>query len=560
MRNLWRARIDGTWEGAEATLGAGFLVAPEFVLTCAHVVQGKRDLRVSFTQAERRDLIGIPATVHATGPWERAGDRGDVAVLRLQRRVDLERPFLLTTPATTTGQLAHGFPWDEGEAGAPLRLNLTSADLVGEWLHVETATPYAEEPRGGFSGAAVYDETTGAVIGMITDYSANPRRLTGRVLPVRSIRRYWEELDDLLDLSWLPAARRRELRAIVHGASSEMDLRDLVTQVFPGFGGHRDFGSVWDAIRYVGEELPGEDRLARFVPRLARTLTHRRKRQELDAWTRRYLPAAETVRPRETAVVVRVDSLSDGYHLTVSAMIDGEPDHGAGPALIDRDDLRTRVEAGFESVRRKVAGTDPLFEFILPQSMMLEPVDEWDFAKGRPLIGRRVITRYVDRLTDVDEWSDWVARSDNLRREPRATPERIGCHGEDPEHLYLQLLLTKQACVLVHASRPHEDLVASELKAGLPVVVWPRDPCGESDHDACTARRLFDDHLVPRISDTHPDDLPELVRTLRLQAAAQKLRKPEEPHCGRGLTLLWDDPSRMPDPPTYMPDSAIGEA
>ncbi|MBF8191253.1 trypsin-like peptidase domain-containing protein [Nonomuraea sp. K274] len=538
------------FDNGRVILGAGFLVAPDLVLTCAHVVHDQRDLRVSFTQAERRDLLGLPAALHSRGAWHDPGDRGDVAVLRLDQPIALSPAPLLTKPVATTGQTAHGFPLDHGEIGAPLKLNLITEDLVGEWWHVEAATPYAEVPRRGFSGAAVYDETSGAVIGMITDCSEHPRRMTGRVLPISAIRRHWEELDDLLDLDWLPARLRRELRVLVHGVSTAVNLRDLMDRVFHDTVGHRDFDSVWDAIRYVGDELHGRDRMALFLPELADAISRSAERRKLQGWIHRHIQLPESPAERATAIVVRVDSMKDGYELTLHPLHDGKPDPGTVPVRVRESELRAKVEAGFDAVRRQVAGSDPVIEFVLPQAMMHQPVDEWDFAEETPLIGYRVVIRCLDRLTDVVKWDQWVSRAGHLRKEPRALPETVGCRGEEPSRLYLRLQLKKKACVQIHASRPDDALLAKALHAGLPVMIWPRARCPEPEHSTCTARHLLED-LAPRVGDARPDDLPELVRTLRLEAA---LEEHGAPHCGRGLTLLWDDPDRMPDPPAHMPE------
>jgi hypothetical protein len=102
-------------------------------------------------------------------------------------------------------------------------------------------------------------------------------------------------------------------------------------------------------------------------------------------------------------------------------------------------------------------------------------------------------------------------------------------------------------CIIIYASRPQNSMLKKIAVSGIPVALWPRARCLGPDHDLCDRRRLTDD-LRPQIEKTSFDDLPGRVRKLRLEA----LTKKPEPHCGRRLTLLWDDPDRIPDPPTYM--------
>ena len=292
MKGAWRARV----HGPEGTLGAGFLVTPDLVLTCAHVALKETAPLVSFPQAGRGDLLGLRATIHMTGPWRAQDDFGDVAVLRLERAVDITPAKLVTRADPGDGYVAHGFLRQSDHTGAPLELSLTTTDLFGEWQHLRVVVAHAEIPDKGFSGAAVYDDETGDVIGMFTDKARPSTRLTGRMLPVSSIRRHWEELDDVLDLPWLSQDERRELRRIVAAAGTGTDLRELVQRVFPGSGAHPDFRSVWDAIRHVAEELPGEDRLRRFLYELVKTLTPEPACDDLRRWIREHLDTADILR------------------------------------------------------------------------------------------------------------------------------------------------------------------------------------------------------------------------------------------------------------------------
>ncbi|GAB2937587.1 tetratricopeptide repeat protein [Nonomuraea fastidiosa] len=304
MKGAWRARV----HGPDRTLGAGFLVAPDLVLTCAHVVLEETAPLVSFPQAGRGDLLGLRATVHMMGPWRAQDDLGDVAVLRLERAVDIGPAKLVTHASPQGGYVAHGFLRPGDHTGAPLELVLTTTDLFGEWQHVRAATAHAEIPDKGFSGAAVYDHETGDVIGMFTDKATSATRLTGRMLPVSSIRRHWEELDDVLDLPWLSQDERRELRRIVAAAGAGTDLRELVQRVFPGSGAHPDFRSVWDAIRHVAEELPGEDRLRRFLYELVKTLTPEPACDDLRRWIREHLDTADILRA-QSELAERLEAL-----------------------------------------------------------------------------------------------------------------------------------------------------------------------------------------------------------------------------------------------------------
>ncbi len=282
---MWRARITGRKDRSLVT-GAGVLITARHLLTCAHLVKDCSDITVSFVQTGRRDLQDLPAGVSHTGPWQRPGDPGDVAVLELPHRIDLAPARLSLRPDIAAELNAHGFPKDAGPFGSALRLRVTSSHGIGEWLHIEAATGHAEIPRGGFSGSGVYEEISGDVFGMISDASNDQSRRTGRMIPLSTIRRYWEDIDDLIDLPWMPRDERARLRAIVRDAETDVELARLVTDEFPGTARPRDLVSPWDAIRFVAEELQADDRLIRIVNALSAHLTDAHTAARLKEWIR----------------------------------------------------------------------------------------------------------------------------------------------------------------------------------------------------------------------------------------------------------------------------------
>lgn len=80
-------------------VGAGFLVSPRQVLTCAHVVAASETSPVSVSFPNRADLGEVTAEVTVHGGW-RGGDTdpGDLAVLELEREVPLT-PAVFAPPA-----------------------------------------------------------------------------------------------------------------------------------------------------------------------------------------------------------------------------------------------------------------------------------------------------------------------------------------------------------------------------------------------------------------------------------------------------------------------------
>ena len=558
MSGEWHARIEDLGNGQRRVVGAGFLVDPRRVLTCQHVVAGCADIRVSFVQARRRDLIDRPAKVVFAGPWRRTDDYGDVAVIELDDQVDVPPARLATSFDPDARFVAHGFPPDAGPFGSVLGLKISSSDGVGEWLHIEAETGHAEFPRQGFSGAAVYDTSTADVIGMITDASPAPARRTGRVLPVSSVRMHWEDVDDLMDLKWLDSAPvRRELRSIVSNLRTDVPLESLVMATFPQTQRPRDLVSVWDAVRYVAEEvLDDDDRLARFLIQVAAHAhvdeASQISRRALVAWVRRRLSAANLPAGRLSSIIVRLEPRTKGgYFLSFSTMANGVPGPSTRAVRVGKDEVQVQVELMLPEMMERLVGTDPIVEFVLPQPLLGEPVDEWhlDRANDIPLRYYPVVVRDVARMSRGSAviQDQWIKRSRGLRAVPRPDPGIMGCRWGNPGQVYERLMSSPEMCVLVCASRPNERSLAKILTSGLPVALWPRTRCAAADHRHCERQMLLD-RLLPRLAVSSFDEIPRLVRDLRLEARGARTT----PHYGRRLTLMWDDPDRMPDPPTYM--------
>lgn len=267
----WRVRIDTDTDPA-ATLGAGILIDSQRVLTCAHLVAGRSAVQVSFPGGSE----GVPAAVVRVTGWTRLGDQGDLALLRLAAPTSVPSArFAVPEGTYWTGELrAHGFRRHFEQTGSYVTVR-TSADmtLAREWWQLDVNQDRPERLAPGFSGAAVYLADTGEVIGMVTDADLGNNGRMGRMLPLSALRRHWEDLDDLLPLSWLTPAQRRELRDIVRNATPA--AQQAYAEAFPCPGPAPQFRSAWDAIRYVAEERFEPAGLATFLAKLAHRLPHR---------------------------------------------------------------------------------------------------------------------------------------------------------------------------------------------------------------------------------------------------------------------------------------------
>ncbi|GAA1243871.1 hypothetical protein GCM10009609_04020 [Pseudonocardia aurantiaca] len=186
-------------DGAGDAVGAGFLIGPDLVATCAHVVASAQradpyapepaggDVRIDFPLL--RDEDTLPAAEAEVVRWVPIGEdgTGDIAVLRVRgplpvgarmpplRRVDQlwDLPFRVL-----------GFP--EGMADGVWSTGRFRGEQGTRWFQLQTAA--GEQPIiEGFSGAPVWDEDSGAVVGMTVAADASGTTTTAYLIPIDQV-------------------------------------------------------------------------------------------------------------------------------------------------------------------------------------------------------------------------------------------------------------------------------------------------------------------------------------------------------------------------------------
>jgi NTP-dependent ternary conflict system VMAP-like protein/trypsin-like peptidase len=550
----WRARID-TDDGAGHTLGAGFLIDQQRLLTCAHVVSDLATVRVTFPGGQS----GLRASVLRLTDWAEADDPGDMALLWLDFPVStMPARFASPTGAYWAGDLrAGGFRAGFDKTGSYITMR-TSPDMQlsasgrgqgTEWWQVDVDQSRPERLADGFSGAAVYNVDTGEVLGMITDADLKRGGVMGRMLPLPVLRQHWEELDDLLWLPWIPQGYARELRAMI--ADAVVPVGEAYEEAFPGPPPDRELRSVWDAIRYTAEERFEEDRLPRFLAVLCRYLP-RSVADQVRAWSRRALGlelpfVRERLGHGPASIIVRLERLTRGdkYELSFATLVDGVPRQPFPPVEVVADQVRAQVEKRMPELLPDVLGQDWMIEFALPEVWLNRAVEEWK-AGARPLLAYPVVVRDVERLKPAFRQDRAIQRWAVLRQRDAMLAESVACANTRTQDQYFYWLTAREdICVLIHAEQPRRGHLAAALDAGIPVMVWPRSKCPDDVHSECEGV-IFAAELVRRMSVALPDELPKLVRKLRAEARSQPI---ERPHCGHRLILFWDDPARFPDPP-----------
>lgn len=186
--------------------GAGVVLGDRHVLTCAHVVMAACDLDESTadsgkpsTWAVQAEFVGhrpaVPPVLARVVPdcWfpPLADERADVALLELAEPLpDGTGPLLRRLPLSARRTVRmYGFP-PEIPTGVWAHARLAGeCGPGGEWIQMDAGSK-GPRVRPGFSGAAVFDEETDQVVGIVVTHFTDDSAALSWMIPVETVIRY----------------------------------------------------------------------------------------------------------------------------------------------------------------------------------------------------------------------------------------------------------------------------------------------------------------------------------------------------------------------------------
>ncbi|MFJ9863780.1 trypsin-like peptidase domain-containing protein [Streptomyces sp. NPDC101165] len=547
-RDAWHARIE--YGGAVA--GAGFLVAPRTVLTCAHVVRDSEPGLLTVSFPNRPDLGVLPAAVSAHGGW--AGgvtDPGDLAVLELADDVPLSvarfAPPGIELGLATQVLVAYGFPdgYDEGQLAEYRAVSATR--IADEWVQLEAVTAHGQPLTHGFSGAAA-TLPDGRVVGMIAQVAGEHGVRVARMLPTEVLARHWPGFGELVPAHGDSPDAARRLYGLVRRAADaglDCDPNRLYMDAVGPFGPPLPpdgFTSLRSAAGYVHWEVEDPDAVARFADRLEELLSAS--------------PACAAV--SWSPILVELDRSgagADQVTVEVSAYRDGLR-RPVGAVRLPRARVRAYVqECVDEAFTHLAPGADELITFVLPREWLNEPVAGWECGPddstplgcAHPLVVADRSRHHSARLRHQlgKKWQ----RSGSGFTSP--TVHRVDCGNRERPAGLRKRLRDKEAELALYATPPvaAPDHFEAGLNTPVPVLLWPRSGCPGADHGTPCAGTAFLDGLVPYLHGASPAELPRLIQTLREEVEAAD--DPDR-HWARDVQLLWDDPRCFPEPPASL--------
>lgn len=564
----WSVRVS-----CDDELASGFLVAPDQVLTCDHVIEAYPD--------EAWTVTFPGADADRTGRVSFRADDADVAVLTLDRPVGVAPVRLAPFHTIDTGRdlCAYGFPQRTGGWEQVMLKALPGWPGDGR-RQVQTLTDSGHKLVSGFSGGPVYDVRTRQVVGMVAE--ADPHLRSGRIVPVSELCRAVPGLAERIHLGEaFPAPAYTGLVTLLERADAGPgrlpSLLDGLTACSP----EPPPASALAQIEYLATEdpRPVEAIQIAVVAALKRVDAARPDlAADVDEWIRRYFLTDGTARARETIATEPDDDVADGDPPWVLVMIDlsasprggylvqgwcvfGPTDCrsiGAGQAEVTEAGLPEHVvdlvEDGLSRIPAVRGKRRPVVEFVLKRRLILDAeVDRWGehtdasapLGWDYPVVVRDLNSFRRPRFPLREQWLHL--------RPPLATGDPLldwlGCvHSADQDHVNSRIRGDDRPRGLALHSRPSLNVLNVAIGGGVPVMVWPRLPCPADSHDAdpCTGRPFQQalDTEIAEIDGTVLSGLREAVMKLRLKARDKTAG--DDPVYGRDVVIMWDDPERRP--------------
>lgn len=199
------------------------------------------------------------------------------------------------------------------------------------------------------------------------------------------------------------------------------------------------------------------------------------------------------------------------------------------------------------------AKTKLWIEFFLPYELFDEEVDRWT-TDGLIYLGTRyrVVIRPLER--EKQDKAHWLTKGNKLHDSAHVKEmdvvHWIGRSLSDhntkmaQQSIIAELLESHVLCCCMKftpsdiiGQSNKKSLFRALVKSGTPVALWPRKLLG-TDQEIIEMQALIEEML-----DKHKlSQLPEAVRQLRKDA----MKVSDPLHVGRHLTLMWDDPTKLP--------------
>jgi vWA-MoxR associated protein C-terminal domain/Trypsin-like peptidase domain/vWA-MoxR associated protein middle region (VMAP-M) 1 len=560
------------YKDSKTVVGTGFLVAPGYVLTCAHVVLQAIGIKINdFEQQLDRPNQPVEIDFHILNEREKIQaevvdwlpyrvDGGDVAVLRLLKSEPMgTQPIPLGTFARAELEnekhSVYGFPAtgdiSVGERSDDYRPKSNSTG--GRFLLCKRHDSNDETIQSGFSGSPVWNEARQCVIGMIA--TATEGRGKAYAIPTEKLRPSLDKisafcLHDVLvrSLDDCQGDERHQLIGTIDGA---------LRQCHPN-----RTGNDWQAQLIEMLDLPpnagwdAEGRLVQFVMQLVRmdempVAVYDRLKQWVEQRSLDFAALLERItremkdKPFRSSyhfnhTMVIVDPVETSEHQVRVSLwkisdCENHNPYNAEKIILEHEITLDQLPQFIWERMGDTFGTKkPIIHYFVPRSSFccdtaITPIGRRKRGLGcdYPFVIRTNLKTCPTGRRYRDNWCEkWESIQTVLNQPMKEVVRSVNC--ALPEDEIIEEMMDVNAAILQDCRDVGDlfDLIADDT--ALPVALWSREP-------------LFQERLADML-DCDVNALRDRIRQER--DMAHKLKSADS--FGNHLSLVWEDPKIVP--------------
>ena len=561
------------WDSQGNVIGTGFLVAPGYVMTCAHVVlQAIRIAKENFGQydGQPQEVVSLDFHVLAVGAiieadvvaWEPYRlDGGDVAVLKLRSTEPKGvKPIpLAVVDRSQVKDEKHGvYGFGKNSMGGRSDAYRPKATVAGGRFQLCKFGDVNDETiKPGFSGAPVWNEVRGCVIGMVATavVAKDDQQSTAYAIPTQVLQSVLVKIDafclhDLLvqSLDECREEKRDELKGTIdevlrqcnpngYGNNWKTQLIELL-DLPPNGGWEAEGRSVQFVMQLVRmDEIPEvvydrlkqwiEHRLLNFAALLER-ITREMKGKKI---------SLSNVCKNVMVIVDPVETADDQVRLSLWQVFDHETNdpYNALKLISEKVIVIDRLpQFIWQTMGDTFGNKKPIIHYFVARSSFCCDTAITPFGRrGRglgcdyPFVIR---TNLNTCPTGRRYHANWTEKWENIQRvlnHPMGDVIRsINCSLSEEE--ILEEMMDLNAAILQECDDVGDlfELIAEDT--ALPVALWSREP-------------LFQERLADML-DCEVHALRDRIRQERDQAHQSR----SQDSLGNHLSLVWEDPKIVP--------------